>query len=92
MICASVERSFLRSFGGGCSVPVGGYAALRDGEVQLTGFVGSPDGRRTLRLTERVSVSNASTLGPKVAQALSHQGADAILDELRLAAPIVRGE
>jgi len=92
MLCASVERSFLRSLGGGCSVPVGGYAELQNGVVQLTGFVGSPDGRRTLRLGEQVPVASASTLGPKVARALTRQGADAILDELRIAVPILRGE
>lgn len=91
MLCASVERSFLRSLGGGCSVPVGGHATLVDGMVRLTGFVGSPDGQRALRLVEEVPVSEAAGLGPKVARALAERGAGAILDDLRIAVPIVRG-
>lgn len=92
MLCASVERAFLRSLGGGCSVPVGGYAALRDGTVELTGFVGSPDGRRILRLSEYAPVASAAVLGPRVARALTQQGADAILEELRSTAPLLRAE
>ena len=91
MLRASIERAFLRSLGGGCSVPVGGHATLRGGTVTLTGFVGAPDGRRTLRVTREAPATRADSLGREVAEELVAQGAREILDALRAEAPIARG-
>jgi hydroxymethylbilane synthase len=90
-LCARVERSFLRSLGGGCSVPVGGLATLHDGSVSLTGFVGSPDGERTLRASRTLPVERAHELGHAVAGELASAGGDRILGRLQAEVPIVRG-
>ncbi|MDP9352861.1 MAG: hydroxymethylbilane synthase [Chloroflexota bacterium] len=91
-LCARIERLFLQSLGGGCSVPVGGLATLRSERVTLRAFVGSPDGERTLRAERTVSVVEADRLGGSVAEALREQGAESILAKLRASVPIVRGE
>lgn len=91
-LCARIERLFLQSLGGGCSVPVGGLATLHSERVTLRAFVGSPDGERTLRTEGTVSVVEADRLGGSVAEALREQGAESILAKLRASVPIVRGE
>ena len=35
-----------RRLQGGCQVPIGAYAELKDGQVYLRGLVGDPDGAR----------------------------------------------
>lgn len=89
MHCASVERSFLRALGGGCSVPVGGMASMDGERMVMRGFAGSPDGKRTLR-TERSAELNATeSLGRQVAADLISMGADRILEELREDTPLL---
>ncbi|MGQ9584115.1 MAG: hydroxymethylbilane synthase [Anaerolineae bacterium] len=46
-----VERALLRVVGGGCALPVGGYAEVRAGCLHLTGMVGTPDGRVVVKGT-----------------------------------------
>jgi hydroxymethylbilane synthase len=45
----ALERSFLRRMGGGCLVPIGAHATVAAGRATLHAFVGSPDGRFSLR-------------------------------------------
>ena len=92
MFCASVERAFLHSLGGGCSVPVGGLATLADGVVELRAFVGSAAGGRVLRVVRRSPVGESERLGPRVAAALRALGADTILEDLRRSVPLVGAE
>jgi hydroxymethylbilane synthase len=35
------ERAFLARLGGGCSLPVGAYATLVEGNLHITGLIGS---------------------------------------------------
>ena len=90
MLCASVEREFLRSLGGGCSVPVGGFAELQGGEVRMRGFAGSPDGRSVVRSEARAPQADAAGLGPAVAEELRQGGAQEILERLREQVPLLR--
>lgn len=92
MLCASIERSFLRALRGGCSVPVGGLAMLEGGVATLHAFVGSPDGGRALRLRRSAPLAGTRGLGREVASELMLRGAGEILDGLRATVPIVRGE
>jgi len=39
------ERAFLAAIGGSCSLPVGAYATIEDGSLQIRGMVGAPGGR-----------------------------------------------
>ncbi len=61
------ERAFLRSFGGGCTAPVGVTAVAKSVDVvELTACVASPDGHRCARL-------EAVVCGPDEAAALGHE-------------------
>lgn len=91
-LCAGVERSFLRSLGGGCSVPVGGYARVEGDAITLRGFIGSPDGRRSLRVVRSAPARESAGLGERVAEELERLGATAILEELREHTPLLQAE
>jgi len=62
-------------------VPIGAYATVAGGVVELTGIVGTPDG--SVLLKETASGSDPGELGRRVADMLSKQGADRILAEAR---------
>lgn len=79
------ERSFLGALNGGCQVPIGAFATWieehdQEPVIELTGMVGSTDGRVILKETRRGN--NPELLGKQVANQLVAQGADRILAEL----------
>nr|VFK53919.1 MAG: hydroxymethylbilane synthase [Candidatus Kentron sp. TUN]VFK55815.1 MAG: hydroxymethylbilane synthase [Candidatus Kentron sp. TUN] len=93
--CVQAERAMNEMLGGGCQVPVAGYAEIREGYLYLQGLVGSVDGRRVLRAGDRLPVESADTpdgiinertvveLGHAVAKALLAQGAGEILTAIQ---------
>jgi hydroxymethylbilane synthase len=76
------ERSMNRRLGGGCQVPIAGYAELDGDELWLRGLVASADGHRVLRAEGRASREDGESLGQRVAEDLLKQGAEAILAEV----------
>jgi hydroxymethylbilane synthase len=80
--CVGAERAMNEKLGGGCQVPIAGFAELGDGELQLRALVASPDGRRVLRAEARASRGQATRLGQSVAEDLLAQGAGDILAEV----------
>jgi len=72
--CAYAERAFLATFGGGCSVPVGAYAQIRTGLIDLQGIVLSEDGKTRLYGLQTGNPKDASALGSKIAQNLGDRG------------------
>ncbi|WP_110931731.1 hydroxymethylbilane synthase [Paenibacillus bouchesdurhonensis] len=92
-LTVTAERQFLRVLNGGCQVPIGAYATLvRDktgkagagggaGHIELTGMVGTPDGRLVLK--DILIGEDPLKLGEEVAGKLISRGADEILAEVR---------
>lgn len=81
-ICVGAERAFNAHLQGGCQVPIGGYAELRDGELHLRGLVGDPDGSRIVHGETRGPAVDAERLGEALARDLIARGARAILDKI----------
>jgi len=79
--CVRAERAVSRALGGSCTLPLGAYAEMRDGRLELAALVASEDGRRVLRA--RASGSDPEEVGAQAARALRDQGADAVLGALR---------
>jgi hydroxymethylbilane synthase len=79
------ERAVLSHLGGGCQVPIGAYAELRDGTLHLQSLVASPDGSQLLRDSRSSRSADAASsvdparLGQQAAAALLACGADKIL-------------
>lgn len=78
-VCISAERSFLRRLEGGCQVPIGAIATLRDGNVYLDGMVGSLDGKTILREQLNGGISESDDLGVRLAEKLIEKGAGDLL-------------
>ena len=79
-LTTTCERALLSKMGGGCQVPIGAYAEMRQGELSLQAVVVSPDGTRVLR--ESSTGNNAVALGGQVAEKLLRRGGSAILQEV----------
>lgn len=81
-LCVEAERGMSRALAGSCTVPLGAYAVREGGEINITGFVASVDGKQMLRETVRGSIANAEAVGRTLAAALVQGGADKILATL----------
>ena len=61
---ATAERAFLARLGGGCQVPLGAHAQVKNERLRLTGIVVSVDAARAVRGTEEGPAGDA-TAGPR---------------------------
>ena len=76
----TAERSLLNQLGGGCQVPIGAFAEIKDGSVHLTAVCARPDGSEVLRETK--SGSDPAKLGEDVGKVLLARGATKILEDV----------
>ena len=76
------ERAMNARLGGGCQVPIPGYAELHGDELTLRGLVASVDGSRLLHARGRGPREQGEHLGQSVAEDLLSQGAGAILAQV----------
>jgi hydroxymethylbilane synthase len=72
------ERALLNKLGGGCQVPIGAFAEVRNGRLHLDAIVADPDGSKVLR--ESREGSDPVHLGESVGETLLQCGGDAILE------------
>jgi|YNPBryulayer2012_1023412.scaffolds.fasta_scaffold03008_3 hydroxymethylbilane synthase len=88
-LAVKAERSLLRSLEGGCQIPIGAFASFDDEHFKLSAFVGSLDGKDTLRETlikSRIaSIADAEATGIELADHLRQKGCDKILSMIRSA-------
>jgi hydroxymethylbilane synthase len=80
---ATAERSFLAGLGGGCLVPVGALGRVSGERIRLTGFVGHPSGRPSVRRSAEGPIAAAVEIGRALAEVVLAQGAKEILAEVR---------
>jgi hydroxymethylbilane synthase len=76
------ERSLLKKLEGGCQVPIGAFAEVKQNGLFLDALVGSLDGSLTFRKKIRGSKSNPEKLGKDLANDLIKAGAGTILNEI----------
>jgi hydroxymethylbilane synthase len=72
------ERALLNKLGGGCQVPIGAFAEVRNGRLHLEAIVADPDGSKVLR--ESRDGTDSIQLGESVGDTLLQRGGDAILE------------
>lgn len=77
--CIAAERAMNRRLGGGCQVPIAGYAVLKGDMLFLRGRLGTPDGHLLLEETISGGASEAEALGIELAEGLLARGGEAIL-------------
>lgn len=81
-VVVKAERAMNHTLDGGCQVPIGGYAILKDGEVWLRGLVAETDGSHIIRKEGRAKAADAEKLGREIGEALLADGAREILQKL----------
>lgn len=81
--CVTAERALNLRLDGGCQVPIGALATLKNGQLLLEGLVGSPDGKSILRANGAAKAKDAEILGVYVAEDLLKQGAEKILQAIK---------
>ena len=74
------ERALLNKLGGGCQVPIGAFAEVKDGKLHLTGVVARPDGSEVLR--EQQVGTDPVVLGELVGETLLQRGGAKILEDV----------
>lgn len=79
-LACTAERSFLRSLGGGCQLPIAAFAAVRDKKVRLDGLVADVQGKQIVRDRISGSLDEAEQLGIVLADRLLANGARELLD------------
>lgn len=72
------ERALLNSLGGGCQVPIGAFAEMKNGQLHLESIVADPDGSKLLR--DSREGSDPERLGNDAGAALLARGGDKILE------------
>lgn len=80
--CVTAERAMNHRLGGGCQVPIAGFAELHDGMVRLRGLVATLNGETVLRAEDESARGEAGELGRRLAERLLQRGADGILAEV----------
>jgi hydroxymethylbilane synthase len=73
------ERAFLRGLGGGCLVPIGALAEVREETLSLTGAVLSPDGTRRIAGQGQGQAMQPEEIGQALARQLLEEGAGEVL-------------
>ena len=67
----------------GTEADPGDLARAQGGAIELTGYVGHPEGRPSLRLSASGNADQAAEVGRALAITMIGQGARPILDEVR---------
>ncbi len=75
----SCERALLNSMGGGCQVPIGAFAEIRNGKLHLDAIVADPDGSKLIRESRDGDLSKPELLGNDAGERLLRRGGDEIL-------------
>jgi len=70
---ASAERGFLAAWGGGCSVPLGALAQIRDSELELEAAVYLEEEKRSVRDKIKGKKEDGAELGKQLAERLRKQ-------------------
>lgn len=76
------ERALNQGLSGSCTLPVAGYAELQGQSLTVRGRVGLPDGSRVVDGEIRGAVSQAASLGSRLAADMLRRGADEVLRQV----------
>jgi hydroxymethylbilane synthase len=76
----TAERSFLRSLGGGCRLPIAALGKLESQRLSLEGMVAAPDGSVMIREKIQGVREDAETLGERLASIVLEKGGKKLLD------------
>lgn len=67
-IAITAERSLMKRIGGGCKFPLGAYAQIIDGKLEMIAMTGDHHTGKMIRIADVDLPENAETLGVKMAE------------------------
>ncbi|WP_457567546.1 hydroxymethylbilane synthase [Desulfurobacterium sp.] len=82
-LAATVERSFLKTVEGGCQVPMGCYAEVKENGLYVRAFIASLDGATFLKEEGLFAGEKPQIIGEKLAKKLLERGGKEILESLK---------
>ena len=77
----TAERAFLEMLGGGCQLPAGAYARREGNSLQMTVFLGSPEGEKAFRAEAADTAHDPTKLAGGAYRSLMQKGAGELLEE-----------
>ena len=80
-LTVTAERAVLSGLGGGCQVPIGVYASIKDGDLAIVGLVADDNGKRRVVAKEAGAPKQAASIAERLATTLLSQGARELLSE-----------
>ena len=72
-LCLRAERAMNKGLGGGCHVPIAGYAVIENRRLNLRGVVGEPDGTRVLVSSSERSLSITDPLADEADKVVGYK-------------------
>jgi hydroxymethylbilane synthase len=75
----TAERALLRGLGGGCQLPIAGYATVEGGTIRLRGMVATATGDKMIREQTVGRVEDAESIGKTLAELILNKGAATLL-------------
>lgn len=76
-LAVTAERAFLAALGGGCSLPLGAYATVVDGVIQMQTIILAENGKDPIRL--KGEGQDPTKLGEQLAQEALAKGAEQVM-------------
>ena len=81
MIETTIERDFVDVLQGGCQVPIGVNAKIKDESITVRAVVGMPDGSKMIKEKLYISKNDYKSAGKELADIMVEQGAVKLLKE-----------
>ncbi len=76
---ALCERAVSRALGGSCEIPIGAFAEIRLGRLEVKALVAAQDGSRVIRASDVGAIEAPEALGTALALRLIEDGAKALI-------------
>jgi hydroxymethylbilane synthase len=82
-IAAQAERAILAEMHGGCSIPLGVHAQIKDDKITINAMISDTEAENYIKRTKTDTIDNIKTLTKTLAHELLEAGGQNILDQIR---------
>lgn len=82
-ICTEIEREFLKTLEGGCTAPIGAFAAVDGGTIKFDGLLCSLDGKEKIHIQKTTPIEDYRHFGRQCAENALQNGGFEIMEKTR---------
>ena len=83
-LSVTAERAISTALSANCHLPIAAHAVAAQDQLKLAALVGLPDGSKIIRAQASGSTKNTAQISQRVITRLRAQGADELIDQLRV--------